>query len=178
MSVERARFAAKRAVVRVGAGLVLIAGLAASPARGEGSAVAGFGIVGLEEGENRSAVLELDYRFAPWRHGIGPAIGVSANSDGGANLRAGLSRDFPFAERWNANVTLAGGYYVRGNGKDLGKGFEFRSAIDLSFEAQPGVRFGASLAHLSNAGISESNPGLETLTLTIGFTPSRMKQRR
>jgi hypothetical protein len=140
--------------------------------------VAGFGLVGLEPGENKSAVLELDYRFAPWRFGIGPAIGVSANSDGGAYLRAGFSRDFPFRERWNANITIAGGGYVRGHGKDLGRGFEFRSAIDFSYEAKPGVRLGAALAHLSNAGISESNPGTETFTLTLSFTPSRMTRRR
>lgn len=170
--------AAFRGAVRAAAGIALLAALAAFPARADTTAVAGFGLVGPEQGENRSAVLDLEYRFKPWRLGIGPVIGASATSDGGAYLRAGLSRDFPFAQRWNANITLAGGGYQPGHGKNLGKGFEFRSAIDLSYEAQPGVRFGAALAHLSNAGLSDSNPGVETFTLTIAFTPSRMVQRR
>ena len=164
--------------VRVAAVLALFAALAAAPARADSTAVAGFGLVGPEDGENHSAVLDLEYRFKPWRFGIGPVIGASATSDGGAYLRAGFSRDFPFAQRWNANITLAAGGYQPGHGKNLGTGFEFRSAIDLSYEAQPGVRFGAALAHLSNAGISDSNPGVETFTITIAFTPSRMTQRR
>lgn len=167
-----------RAAARGIAGVALVAALGASPVRADSTAVAGFGVVGPEEGENHSAVLDLEYRFRPWRLGIGPVIGASATSDGGAYLRAGFSRDFPFRERWNANITLAGGGYEPGHGKKLGRGFEFRSAIDLSYEAQPGVRFGAALAHLSNAGLSNSNPGVETVTITIAFTPSRMARQR
>jgi len=177
-SGKRSWRAVLRAAARGIAGVALVAALGASPARADSTAVAGFGLVGPEEGENRSAVLDLEYRFRPWRLGIGPVIGASATSDGGAYLRAGFSRDFPFRERWNANITLAGGGYQPGHGKNLGKGFEFRSAIDLSYEAQPGVRFGAALAHLSNAGFSDRNPGVETFTITIAFTPSRMTQRR
>lgn len=173
-STRSSRRAAARGIV----GLVLFAAFAVRPARADSTAVAGFGIVGPEQGENRSAVLDLEYHFKPWRWGIGPAIGAFASSDGAAYLRAGFTRDFPFAERWNANITLAGGGYQPGHGKRLGKGFEFRSAIDLSYEAQPGVRLGAALAHLSNAGLSDSNPGVETFTITIAFTPSRMIQRR
>lgn len=177
-SGKRSPGAALRIAVRAIAGLALLAVLGATAARADTTAVAGFGLVGPEDGEKHSAVLDLEYRFKPWRLGIGPVIGASATSDGGAYLRAGFSRDFPFAQRWNANITLAGGGYQRGHGKNLGKGFEFRSAIDLSYEAQPGVRFGAALAHLSNAGLSDSNPGVETFTITIAFTPSRMIQRR
>ncbi len=39
------------------------------------------------------------------------------------------------------------------------------------------MRFGAALAHLSNAGIGEQNPGLETITFTFALTPSRMSAR-
>ena len=177
-SGERSWRAALRAAACGIAGVALVAALGAGPARADSTAVAGLGFVGPEEGENHSALLDLEYRFKPWRFGIGPVIGASATSDGGAYLRAGFSRDFPFRERWNANITLAGGGYQRGNGKKLGKGFEFRSAIDLSYEAQPGVRFGAALAHLSNGGLSDSNPGVETFAITIAFTPSRMTRRR
>ena len=118
-----------------------------------------------------AAVLDLEYRFAPWRLGIGPVIGVAATSDGGGYLRGGLGRDFSFARRWTANLSLAASAYQPGNGKRLGRGLEFRSAIDVSYRVQPDFRLGLSLAHLSNAGISESNPGVETLTVTIAFFP-------
>jgi len=175
---RRAARTAVRSGVGGAAGVVLLAALAAGPARAESTAVAGFGIVGPEPGEKRAAVLDLEYRFSPWRYGVGPLIGAHASSDGGFYARVGLSRDFHFGERWNANLNLAGGGYHRGNAKKLGRGFEFRSAVELSYEARPGMRLGTALAHLSNAGISESNPGIETVTLTISFTPSRMVKRR
>ena len=149
-----------------------------APARAtEATAVAAFGMVGPEKGENRAALLDLEYRFRAWRWGIGPLIGASVTSDGGGYVRAGLGRDFPAGERWNLNLSSGGGYYHPGNGKRLGRGFEFRTALDVSYRIQPGVRFGGAVAHLSNAGIGKNNPGIETVTLTLAFTPSRMTKR-
>jgi hypothetical protein len=151
---------------------------AAEPARAaEPTAVAAFGLVGPEQGENRAAVLELEYRLRAWRWGIGPVIGAAVTSDGGGYLRAGLGRDFPLGDRWNLHLSSGGGYYQPGNGKRLGRGFEFRTALDVAYQIQPGVRLGAAVAHLSNAGIGRNNPGIETLTLTLAFTPSRMTKR-
>lgn len=173
--------AVDRDLAAVGVALLSVALLfaAAAPARAsEPTAVAGFGLVGLEPGENRAAVFELEYRFRPWRFGIGPLVGAAMTSDGSSYVRAGLGRDFPFARRWNVNVSSAAGAYQHGHGKRLGRGLEFRSAIDLSVEVRPGVRCGAALAHLSNAGIGRSNPGIETLTFTLSFVPGRMAARR
>jgi lipid A 3-O-deacylase len=157
---------------------LLLLAVGAAPARAtEPTAVAAFGLVGPERGENRSAVLDLEYRFRAWRWGIGPVVGASVTSDGGGYVRAGLGRDFPFKELWNLNISSGGGYYEPGHGKRLGRGFEFRTAFDLSYQIQPGVRFGGAVAHLSNAGIGRNNPGIETVTLTLAFTPSRMTKR-
>lgn len=173
--------ALERGVAAVGVALPFVALLfaAAAPARAsEPTAVAAFGLVGLEPDENRAAVFELEYRFRPWRFGIGPLVGAAVTSDGGSYLRAGLGRDFPFGRRWNVNVSSAAGAYQHGHGKRLGRGLEFRSALDLSVEVRPGVRCGAALAHLSNAGIGRSNPGVETLTFTLSLVPGRMVVRR
>lgn len=164
--------------VSAGVLALLLLAMGAAPAGAtEPTAVAAFGLVGPEKGENRSAVLELEYRFRAWRWGIGPVVGASVTSDGGGYVRAGLGRDFPLGERWNLNLSSGGGYYQPGHGKRLGRGFEFRTALDVSCRIQPGVRLGAAVAHLSNAGIGRSNPGIETLTLTLAFTPSRMSRR-
>jgi hypothetical protein len=150
------------------------------PARAEPAAVASVGMFGTEQGENRAALVDLEYRFDPWRFGFGPVLGLAATTDGGAYLRAGLARDFAFGDRWNANVSVACAGYERGHGKELGRGFEFRSAIDVSYHVRPSLRVGWALAHLSNGGISESNPGVETVTLTIAFIPRQIlrQQRR
>jgi hypothetical protein len=166
-----------RAARRVAAGGLLWLALAAA-ARAESTAVAGFGVFGAEDGDKHSAVLDLEYRFAPWRWGIGPVVGAAATSNGAAYVRVGLARDVRLGERWNVNLSEAAAGYEPGHGKDLGRGFEFRSAIDVACQFQPGVRVGVALAHLSNAGISNQNPGIETLTVTLSFTPSRMRAER
>jgi len=151
-------------------------GAASANARYE-TAVTGFGVFAPGVDENHAAVLDMEYRFRPWRLGIGPVIGAAATSDGGMYFRAGLGRDFPFAGRWNLHLSTAAGAYQPGNGKRLGLGFEFRSAGELSYQIQPGVRLGLSAAHLSNAGIGNRNPGVETFTVNLGFTPRRMTVR-
>jgi hypothetical protein len=145
---------------------------AAAPAGAAGhTAVASFGVFGPEPGENRAALLDLEFRFPVWRWGIGPVLGAGATSEGANYVRAGLGRDFSLGSRWNVNLGLAGGGYVRGGGKELGRGVEFRSAIDLSYRVRPDLRLGLALAHLSNAGLSEQNPGVETLTITMAIIP-------
>jgi hypothetical protein len=175
----RLRQVAGRGIHALVAGLLLSSLGLAFPERAsaaETTAVAGFGVYGAQDGEEHSAVLDFEYRFRPWRLGIGPVVGMAAASNGAAYARVGLGRDFPFTERWNANISVAAAGYQRGHGKDLGRGFEFRSALDLSYQIQPGVRLGAAVAHLSNAGIGERNPGVETFAVTISFTPSRMRR--
>ena len=75
--------------------------------------------------------------------------------------------------RWAAHVGFAAGAYERGNGKDLGHTLEFRSALDVSCQVREGFRVGMAVAHLSNAGLSETNPGVETLALTFAWSPRR-----
>jgi lipid A 3-O-deacylase len=159
--------------------VAVVAGLAAAPlAASETTAVASFGLVGAKQHDEHSAVLDLEYRFRPWRWGIGPVLGAAMTSHGDAYLRAGIGRDVPLGERWNVHLSSAAGGYHRGNGKDLGRGLEFRSAIDVSVRVRPGVRLGAALAHLSNASIGRSNPGIEHLTVTLSFVPARFVKRR
>jgi hypothetical protein len=61
------------------------------------------------------------------------------------------------------------GVYIQGDGNDLGGWFEFRSGIEIGYEAQSGVRYGLSLDHRSNAGIYDENPGLETLQFRVSW---------
>jgi lipid A 3-O-deacylase len=149
----------------------LLAGFAmARPGRaGELTGVAGLGLFGAENAEH-VALMEIEFRFAPRRFSLRPVVGAAGSSDGAAYLRLGLGRDFRLAERWNANVSLCGTGYHKGGGKDLGRGFEFRSALDVGYEIRPGYRLGFSVAHLSNGGIDDRNPGIETYTFTFAVS--------
>jgi hypothetical protein len=157
----------------VTAGLLALVA-ARADAAGE-TAVAAFGVFGPGPGENRAAVLDLELRFPPSWHGIGAVVGAAASSEGGNYLRAGLGRDLPFAGRWNANVSVAAGAYIPGGGKRLGLGLELRSAIEVSYHLRPRLRCGLAYAHLSNAGLGNFNPGVETLTVTMALLPQRRR---
>ena len=61
------------------------------------------------------------------------------------------------------------GIYSRGSGKDLGGPIEFRSGIEVGYQARNGVRYGLSLDHRSNAEIYSKNSGLETLQFRVSI---------
>jgi hypothetical protein len=132
-------------------------------------AAASFGVFGLRENEDSSAVLEVEYRFAPRRWGVRPVVGAAATSRGASYLRLGAGRDFRLAERWTAHLGFAGNSYFEGSGKELGSGLEFRSTFEVYYRLRGDLDLGLSLAHLSNSGIGDINPGVETLGLTLAW---------
>ena len=60
-------------------------------------------------------------------------------------------------------------YYHHGNGPDLGKSLEFYSFIEGAYAFSNGGRIGLRLGHFSNAGLSDRNPGTETLGVLVSF---------
>jgi hypothetical protein len=100
-----------------------------------------------------------------WR-GIGPQVGASINTDGGALGHAGLFLDIRPAENWviwpGANVAA----WDEGDSKDLGGTFQFVTALYVGYRLPWEDLVGVSLQHVSNAGIHDSNPGTDTLFLT------------
>lgn len=110
----------------------------------------------------------LEIRLEPFRlfglHLI-PAFGVSANEDGAFWGYAGFRWDFALGEKWLVTSNFATSLYEEGASKDLGHTIEFRSGIEIARRLQKG-RLGLALYHLSNASISDHNPGSESLILT------------
>ena len=67
---------------------------------------------------------------------------------------------------WNVDMgklkftpSFAPGLYHEGKGKDLGHVLEFKSEVQLSYEASDKTSFGISYNHLSNASLGDKNPG-------------------
>lgn len=148
--------------------LLAPAGLAAEGPRWV-TGVGGWG--GWRDGSQIDTVgsLLLEARFEPVLWGAYPLAGVLLNGDGGGHFRIGIGRDLRLGPRWVISLTSGGGYYEAGDGIDLGHDFEFRSAFDLAYELANQVRIGLSVSHLSNAGISEVNPGTETVELLVSW---------
>lgn len=61
------------------------------------------------------------------------------------------------------------GIYWRGKGKDLGCPLEFRSALEISYEMKNKIRIGIQISHVSNAHLSNRNPGFNALTLNLAM---------
>lgn len=62
---------------------------------------------------------------------------------------------------------LAAGYYDKGKSKHLGHDLEFKSTIGFNYLLPKSYKIGLSLSHLSNAHLSNRNPGTEDISINI-----------
>lgn len=121
---------------------------------------------GYDVNDNETAGLfNLEYRsnWDDWY--VKPFVGVLATTDAAFAGYAGILLDIYFGKRWVLTPNFAVSLYDDGDGKDLGHVVEFRSGIELAYRFDNRARFGIGLHHLSNAHLSDNNPGTETLTL-------------
>jgi hypothetical protein len=103
----------------------------------------------------------------PWS--LRPAVGVMGTSEDAVYGHAGFRLDLPLAGRLGRiTVTpqVAAGYYERGDDKNLGGSFHFRSGLEVSARLGRRQSLGLLFYHLSNAGIEDRNPGTESLVVT------------
>ena len=66
-------------------------------------------------------------------------------------------------------VTLGVGAFTRGGGKNLGSNVEFRTGAELAWRFDDRSRLGVALHHISNAGLTQRNPGTETIMLNYSI---------
>lgn len=102
-------------------------------------------------------------RFGPFQ----PVAGLSISDQNAVWLGAGAA----WTKNWDsgiyAQLHLMGGVYQEGDGPDIGHPIEFRSGAEFGYEFDNGWRLGASVDHRSNAGIGDTNPGLETIQIRM-----------
>jgi len=153
-------------------GLTVVA--AGAPVRAQeagrefGQAKIGLGYLSLRKSEDAAAEFRVEFRPNHKLWILYPFGAVMATTDRSVYGYAGLTADFNIGSRFVVTPSLAAGYYERGNGIDLGNTIEFRSAIELAYRFDNGMRLGVTYYHLSNASLSERNPGTEVLSL--GFS--------
>lgn len=104
---------------------------------------------------------DLAVAFGPFQ----PMLAASTTEDGAAWVGAGL--------RWEARLgrlvteaSFAPGLYVAGDGPRIGTTLEFRSGLAAGWDFGPAT-VSVSLDHRSNGGLSDTNPGLETVGLRV-----------
>ena len=97
-----------------------------------------------------------------------------ATTDAATYGYAGIGVDVFFGPRWVATPTFAAGIYGNGDGKDLGNAVEFRSGLEVAYRFDDRSRLGLSFTHISNAGIGDRNPGVESLVLMYSVPFDRL----
>ena len=96
-----------------------------------------------------------------------PFVGFMMNGDDGKYFYSGLRKNYSISSKWIFTPSFAAGYYDRESSKDLGHNIEFRSQIEFSRDIGNRNRIGFNLNHISNASIGDTNPGVESATISI-----------
>jgi hypothetical protein len=120
--------------------------------------------------DSRYAGVGVEYRFLPiWRK-LRPIVGYSTTRKHDQYVYAGIRYFFDINDVWQFNPTFAVGLFDAGNGIKLGGSVEFRSGFEFSRQISDRVRLGLGFSHLSNSRIYKSNPGTETLEVSLAVT--------
>jgi lipid A 3-O-deacylase len=138
----------------------------------------GLGAFDVPGTEYLSAVGSLTYRFAPrlfadefgpMFHGLGPQIGLKANTDGGIYGYGGVFLDIRPTDNIVIWPSAGAGAYGQGSSIDLGGTFQFHLEVFGGYRMAPGQMLGLSFQHVSNAGIHRRNPGVNSYFLTYSI---------
>ena len=115
---------------------------------------------------NDAADFRLEYRHGPgWWGFLKPFGGLEVTSDGGVWGGVGIWLDVRLFDNFAIGGSFAPGLYHDGSGKDLGHAIEFRSQAEIAYIFNDQSRLALAVSHLSNAGLGDTNPGTEVLTL-------------
>ncbi len=96
------------------------------------------------------------------------ALGIAAETDSDVWTGAGPVALIPISDLWRIEASLMVGAHSSHGGNDLGNEFPmFRSQIGASRALGGGWRAGLAVNHKSNASTASSNPGVETLLISI-----------
>lgn len=161
----------KRIVLAAALGAVCLVGLAPLPAAADDDPAFLRLAVGRYDINDDMEAIEFRAEYQSSRSFwiFKPFGGVMATTDGAAYGYAGFLTDFYFGRRIVLSPSIAAGFYIEGDGKDLGHVIEFRSSLELAYRFDNRSRLGISFYHLSNAGLSEDNQGTEILSLSYSI---------
>lgn len=163
--------------------LLCLVALGAAVARAEEPAAEGVSF-GLSEGtdvltlgagafdfndEDSAGEVRAEYRFIQRPLGLTPLIGIQVNTDGGVFGYGGFGYDVYFGRHFVVTPQATMGGYDRGQSKDLGGVFQFRTGVEFAYRFDNRYRVGIALHHISNAGIHDENPGTNILVLTVSM---------
>lgn len=127
-----------------------------------------FDVFERDDDSKRSLSGRVELRIGEKLYGFGPLIGLMANADGAVDGYGGLYVDLAVGDVIVTPIAAVSGY-AEGDSVDLGGVFQFHIGLGAAYEFENKLRVGVRLAHLSNAGIHDDNPGEEEVYLTVAL---------
>lgn len=118
---------------------------------------------------NTAGEFRGEYRFGTKLFIFKPFVGLLGTTDRAFYGYGGFLVDLYLSPRWVLMPNAAVGYYDRGNGKNLGSHTEFRTGAEIAYRFDNRSRLGFSFNHISNAGISKTNPGEEEMAIVYSI---------
>jgi hypothetical protein len=145
---------------------------AAHPAKADdqGLLALGAGIYDFIGNNDKPAgMFRAEYRFANGLFFIKPLIGAFVTTDTTFYGYGGLRADIILAQHYVIMPVATVGYWERGDGKDLGSHIEFKTGAEFAYRFDGGSRIGVAFDHMSNAGITQRNPGEESVLVVYSL---------
>lgn len=134
----------------------------------------GAGIFEVLDDTHDSTEFRLEYRHNNIWKSLYPSLGLMYNTDDAIYGVFSLNYDFNLTNHIILTPFTGVGVYEESDSKNLGGPIEFRSGLELAYEADNGARVGVNFSHMSNAGIYEKNPGQESLVLNVSIPTARI----
>lgn len=107
-----------------------------------------------------------EFRWELLYYHLRPLVSAFVTTDRSFYVCGGLAYDILLlGKRIALTPSFAPGLYYRGCGKNLGFPLNFRSAVELAVILPNQGRLGAQVNHISNSGLSKTNPGADSLLL-------------
>lgn len=119
--------------------------------------------------EYRFGERALESWFGDSFRGVGPLLGIRANTDGAVFGHADFFFDIRPTDRLAIWPGAGLGGYGKGDSLDLGGVRQFHLGFAVAYEVAAGRRLGLSWSHISNANTHENNPGVDSLLLTYSI---------
>ena len=110
----------------------------------------------------------LEYRSDKQLWWFKPFVTGSYITNNMTFLGAGLLMDVQLGDNWIIQPSFAPVWW-RGKTRDLDLGYdlEFRTRLEFAYRFPDKSRLGLAVSHSSNGGLGDTNPGTESIMLTV-----------
>jgi hypothetical protein len=128
-----------------------------------------FGVGVFDVSAHGRLMVQAEHAFGRSWNGVVPQVGILATEESSGYVYGGVGYPLSLGQRWSLLPSFSLGYYHQGAGKDLGNDLEFYTQIRLEYRFESLGQMGLAYGHISNADISDVNPGADILQVTYRF---------